>query len=126
MSAYFEEVLDAHVVIENWLGRKEGSAEALMGALYPGFYAGRHRRRPYGSSNGQRFFPAVCGSRAGLTIAIDSLTELARWHDGAAVLYRETQTLPGQAPTVRWSTVVFRQEDERICGATCRRPGRVE
>lgn len=35
MSAYFEEVIDAHVVIENWLGRKEGSAEALMARFTP-------------------------------------------------------------------------------------------
>lgn len=114
MSAYFEEVLDAHVVIERWLGRKEGSAEALMARFTPDFTllttGGARMDQPTVSD----FFQQAGGSRAGLTITIDSLTELARWHDGAAVLYRETQTLPGQAPTVRWSTVVFRQEDERI------------
>ncbi|MCE9898394.1 DUF4440 domain-containing protein [Raoultella terrigena] len=114
MSAYFEEVIDAHVVIENWLGRKEGSAEALMARFTPDFTlvatGGARMDHPTVS----HFFQQAGGSRAGLTIAIDSLTELARWHDGAAVLYRETQTLPGQTPTVRWSTVVFRQEDERI------------
>ncbi|MCF6688121.1 DUF4440 domain-containing protein [Raoultella terrigena] len=114
MSAYFEEVLDAHVVIESWLGRKEGSAEALMARFTQDFTlvatGGARMDHPTVSD----FFQQSGGSRAGLTIAIDSLTELARWHDGAAVLYRETQTLPGQAPTVRWSTVVFRQEDELI------------
>ncbi|MFB5081181.1 DUF4440 domain-containing protein [Raoultella sp. C349492] len=114
MSAYFEEVLNAHVIIENWLGRKEGSAEALMTRFTHDFTlvaAGGARMDRRAVSN---FFQQAGGSRPGLKIAIDSLTELASWHDGAAVLYRETQTLPGQAPTVRWSTVVFRQEDERI------------
>ncbi|XXD08393.1 DUF4440 domain-containing protein [Klebsiella sp. R445] len=114
MSAYFDEVIDAHVVIENWLGRKEGSAAALMARFTHDFTllatGGTCLDHPKVSD----FFQQAGGSRTGLKIAIDSLTELARWHDGAAVLYRETQTLPGQAPTVRWSTVVFRQEGERI------------
>lgn len=114
MSAYFDEVIDAHVVIENWLGRKEGSAAALMARFTHDFTllttGGICLDQPKVSD----FFQQAGGSRAGLKIAIDSLTELARWHDGAVVLYRETQTLPGQAPTVRWSTVVFRLEGERI------------
>ncbi|WP_434670188.1 DUF4440 domain-containing protein [Klebsiella sp. B345] len=114
MNAYFEEVVDAHVVIENWLGRKEGSAAALMARFTHDFTllttGGAHMDHLKVSD----FFQQAGGSRAGLKIAIDSLTELARWHNGAVVLYRETQTLPGQAPTARWSTVVFRLKDEQI------------
>lgn len=114
MNAYFEEVVDAHVVIENWLGRKEGSATALMARFTHDFTLLTTGGARLDHLKVSDFFQQAGGSRAGLKIAIDSLTELARWHDGGAVLYRETQTLPGQSPTVRWSTVVFRQEDEQI------------
>ncbi|SQC90846.1 Uncharacterized protein conserved in bacteria [Cedecea neteri] len=45
-------------------------------------------------------YPALCGffstsggSREGLAIEVDNLTLLDEWQHGAAVLYRETQTL---------------------------------
>ncbi|MBD4676872.1 DUF4440 domain-containing protein, partial [Xanthomonas citri pv. citri] len=34
--------------------------------------------------------------------------------DGAAVSYRETHALPGKAETARWSTVLFRLQEEKI------------
>ncbi|EIT2833138.1 DUF4440 domain-containing protein, partial [Salmonella enterica] len=33
---------------------------------------------------------------------------------GAALRYRERQQLPGQAETVRWSTVILKRERGRI------------
>ncbi|MDI5811402.1 DUF4440 domain-containing protein, partial [Salmonella enterica subsp. enterica serovar Anatum] len=35
---------------------------------------------------------------------------VAEWPEGAALRYRERQKLPGQAETVRWSTVILKSE----------------
>ncbi len=34
MNPWIQEVIDAHVIIEQWLGRKEGSAQALMSRFF--------------------------------------------------------------------------------------------
>lgn len=114
MNRYIQEVIDAHVIIENWLGQGEGSAEALMRRFSHDFTmipisGARMDNQAVGT-----FFQGASASRPGLKIVIDSVTLLAEWHDGAAVVYRETQSLPGKPQTLRWSTVVFRQHEGNI------------
>ncbi|MVY05413.1 hypothetical protein GQF59_31470, partial [Escherichia coli] len=36
------------------------------------------------------------------------------WHDGAAVRYRESQTLADGSENVRWSTAIFQQAEGKM------------
>ncbi|SMG25688.1 DUF4440 domain-containing protein [Cedecea sp. NFIX57] len=113
MNIWFKEVLEAHVAIEQWLGTSKGELEALL-ARFANDYsmiALSGVRLDYPALCG--FFSASGGSREGLAIEVDNLQLLDEWPQGAAVLYRETQTLNGST-TVRWSTVIFRREDEKV------------
>ncbi|MBM5569825.1 DUF4440 domain-containing protein, partial [Klebsiella quasipneumoniae] len=93
MNPYLQEVLDAHVLIERWLSHGEGSAEALMKRFAADFtmipLSGEKMDYPTVS----RFFHHAGGSRPGLDIVVDQMEIISEWHDGAAVLYRESQTL---------------------------------
>lgn len=113
MNIWFKEVIDAHIAIEQWLGAGLGEREALL-ARFSDDYS------MIALSGAQLDYPALCGffsasggSRQGLVIEVDNLTLLDEWQHGAAVLYRETQTLNGST-TVRWSTVIFRQEGDNV------------
>ncbi|MBA7843058.1 DUF4440 domain-containing protein [Klebsiella sp. RHBSTW-00484] len=114
MNRYIQEVLDAHVVIENWLSQGEGSIEALMLRFSADFTmiptSGIRMSRQEVSA----FFKGASARRPGLKIVVDSTALLAEWHDGAAVEYRETQYLPGKEKSVRWSTVIFRQQEKKV------------
>lgn len=39
---------------------------------------------------------------------------ISEWHDGAAVLYRESQTLADSSQNVRWSTAIFQHAEGKI------------
>ncbi|MRT58545.1 DUF4440 domain-containing protein [Enterobacteriaceae bacterium RIT693] len=113
MNIWFKEVIDAHIAIEQWLGAGLGEREALL-ARFSDDYS------MIALSGAQLDYPALCGffsasggSRQGLVIEVDNLTLLDEWQHGAAVLYRETQTLNGST-TVRWSTVIFRQKGDNV------------
>ena len=114
MNLWIQEVIDAHVIIERWLGRSEGSAQALMERFAAEFImipiSGV--KMDYQTVSG--FFDSVGGSRPGLNIVIDHAQVLSEWPDGGAVLYRETQTLPEQGGTVRWSTAIFQRVEGKI------------
>nr|VXZ81170.1 Uncharacterized protein conserved in bacteria [Klebsiella pneumoniae] len=47
---------------------------------------------------------------------------ISEWHDGAAVLYRESQTLADSSQNVRWSTAIFSTRKGKLSGAICRKP----
>lgn len=114
MNRWIQEVIDAHVIIERWLGRSEGSAQALMERFAAEFtmipISGV--KMDYQTVSG--FFDSAGGSRPGLNIVIDHAQVLSEWPDGGAVLYRETQTLPEQGGTVRWSTAIFQRVEGKI------------
>ncbi|AEG95303.1 MULTISPECIES: DUF4440 domain-containing protein [Klebsiella] len=114
MNPWIQEVIDAHVIIEQWLGRKEGSAQALMSRFAQEFtmvpISGAKMDYPTVSG----FFHSAGGSRPGLSIVVDNAQVLSEWHDGGAVLYRESQTLPEQGEVVRWSTAIFQRIEGKI------------
>ncbi len=122
MNPYLQEVLDAHVLIERWLSHGEGSAEALMKRFAADFtmipLSGEKMDYPTVS----RFFHHAGGSRPGLDIVVDQMEIISEWHDGAAVLYRESQTLADSSQNVRWSTAIFQQAEGKLSGAICRKP----
>ncbi len=115
MNPYLQEVLDAHVLIERWLSHGEGSAEALMKRFAADFtmipLSGEKMDYPTVS----RFFHHAGGSRPGLDIVVDQMEIISEWHDGAAVLYRESQTLADSSQNVRWSTAIFQQAGRENC-----------
>jgi hypothetical protein len=114
MTPYEAEIIDAHIAIENWLGRGEGQFDALTARFAPDFTM----IAPTGSVLDYpallHFFEAQRAGRPGLSIRVDDITLVDTWSHGAALRYRETQHLPGQAPTARWSTVVLKQEGDKI------------
>ena len=61
-----------------------------------------------------RFFHHAGGSRPGLDIVVDQMEIISEWHDGAAVLYRESQTLADSSQNVRWSTAIFQHAEGKI------------
>lgn len=113
MNRYIQEALDAHVLIENWLGRGEGSAKALMQRFNHDFtmIPPGGTRMDYQAVSA--FFAGAGACRPGLKIVVDNAAVLSEWHDGAAVIYQETQHLPGKPTTQRWSTAIFRLQDDK-------------
>lgn len=114
MNRYIQEVLDAHVLIENWLGSGEGSADALMNRFSSDFTMIPPNGIRMDNQAVSAFFQGASACRPGLKIAIDNAAVLSEWDDGAAVVYQETQHLPGKEATQRWSTAVFRQHEDKI------------
>jgi len=114
MNRYIQEVLDAHVVIENWLSQGEGSIEALMLRFSADFTMIPTNGIRMSHQVVSAFFKCACARRPGLKIVVDSAALLAEWQDGAAVEYCETPCQPGKEKSVRWSTVIFRQQEKKV------------
>ncbi|EOZ4483551.1 DUF4440 domain-containing protein [Salmonella enterica subsp. diarizonae] len=114
MNPYKEEIIHAHEAIENWLSKGMGSLEALI----PRFAADFSLITPGGVCLDYpalgAFFQAQRACRPGLVIVVEHIDLVAEWPEGAALHYRERQQLPGQAETVRWSTVILKRERGRI------------
>jgi hypothetical protein len=109
MNQYFTEVIDAHVAIENWLEKGAGDEQGLLARFDPAFsmIALNGSRLDFAALSA--FFRANRAAKPGLAISIEEMTLVAEWPTGAVVSYREKQRLPGQAATLRNSTVVFEQ-----------------
>ncbi|EAB9750188.1 DUF4440 domain-containing protein [Salmonella enterica subsp. salamae] len=114
MNPYKEEIIHAHAAIENWLSKGMGSLEVLI----PRFAADFTMITPGGVCLDYpalgAFFQAQRACRPGLVIMVEHINLVAEWPEGAALRYRERQQLPGQAETVRWSTVILKRERGRI------------
>ncbi|EHY5204388.1 DUF4440 domain-containing protein [Salmonella enterica] len=114
MSPYKDEIIHAHAAIESWLSKGMGSLEALIAR----FAADFTMITPGGVCLDYpalgAFFQAQRACRPGLVIVVEHIDLVAEWPEGAALRYRERQQLPGQAETVRWSTVILKRERGRI------------
>lgn len=113
MNPYKEEIIHAHAAIENWLSKGVGSLEALIARFAADFTmitpGGVCLDYPALGAFSRR---SAC--RPGLVIVVEHIDLVAEWPEGAALRYRERQQLPGQAETVRWSTVILKRERGRI------------
>ncbi|WP_413502916.1 DUF4440 domain-containing protein [Serratia proteamaculans] len=109
MNRYFTEVIDAHVAIENWLEKGMGEETVLLARFDTAFsmIALNGSRLDFAALSA--FFHAHRAAKPGLEITIEEMTLVAEWPTGAVVSYREKQMQPGQAVTLRNSTVVFEQ-----------------
>lgn len=107
MNPYFTEVLQAHVAIETWLGKGDGDVNDLIARFSPDYSMITLSGAALNHAQLSEFFLAQRGARPGLEINVDEMRLLAEWPEGAAVSYRERQSLPGQPATTRRSTVIF-------------------
>ncbi|EBC8949441.1 DUF4440 domain-containing protein [Salmonella enterica subsp. enterica serovar Bareilly] len=114
MNPYKDEIIHAHAAIESWLSKGMGSIDALIAR----FAADFTMITPGGVCLDYpalgAFFQAQRGGRPGLVIVVEHIDLVAEWPEGATLRYRERQQLPGQAETVRWSTVILKRERGRI------------
>ncbi|RLZ07878.1 DUF4440 domain-containing protein [Acinetobacter sp. 2JN-4] len=110
MNRYFQEVLDAHVLIRRWLGDVSipyEVCEDLLARFSPAFSMVTPNGDQLNYKSLTAFFHTQCGAKSGLEIEIDNMQLIAESATGATVTYQEKQKLLGGAPTLRFSTVVF-------------------
>jgi len=110
MNRYFKEVLDAHVLIRNWLGDADAHddiCENLLSRFSPEFSMVTPGGALLDFAALKAFFSTQRGTRQGLNIEINDMQVIAENEEGATVSYKELQQLPGQEATLRFSTVVF-------------------
>ncbi|KWK21700.1 hypothetical protein WT77_19860 [Burkholderia stagnalis] len=113
---YFQEVVDAHVDIEQWLsGRAAGGRPApllarLLARFSPRFTMITLQGAAIDFAGVDALFSQGHGARPGLRIEIDALQVIAEWDGGAAIGYRETQADDAGRRTVRRSTAVFERD----------------
>ncbi|MCW2094955.1 DUF4440 domain-containing protein [Lelliottia amnigena] len=114
MNLFKDEIIDAHIAIENWLGKGEGDHDALMAHFCEGFTMVTPTGACLDYPSLSAFFMAQRGSRPGLSILVDNVDVLEAWPDGAVLCYREVQRQPSAPTTLRWSTVVLRQQGDSV------------
>lgn len=110
MNRYFQEVLDSHELILEWLSTPDAPQETydtLLSRFSPAFSMVTTGGSQLNYRTLASFFSAQSGTKAGLTINIDDLALIAESAMGATVSYQEQQQRPGQTATTRFSTAVF-------------------
>lgn len=112
MNRYFREVIEAHQAIEAWLSA--GSGDALLSRFDTDFSMITLSGAVIDYAALSAMFSSQRAARPGLQITLDRLALLAEWPQGAVVLYREHHHQPGQTPIVRWSSVLFTRQGERL------------
>ncbi|MBG8558917.1 DUF4440 domain-containing protein [Pseudomonas qingdaonensis] len=100
-NAGFEEVLEAHVQIRQWLAGE--ARPPLLERFAEGFSMFTLKGTVLDKAQLESFFAQAYGSRPGLRIEIDEMHDVAP----GVVTYREHQQDDSGQTTLRWSTVVF-------------------
>ena len=114
MTDFETEIIDAHIAIENWLGKGEGELTSLLGRFRHDFRMIAPTGAAFDYPALACFFEAQRATRQGLKIVIDQLTTIDTWSTGAVLHYRETQTLSGHPGNVRCSTAVLTRQGDKI------------
>jgi len=114
---YFDEVLQAHLVIERWFAVEQDSAE--LERLLSRFSADFSMVTPLGRTLDidalRALFQTAGGKKPGFRIELSELRGIALHTQGATLSYREQQTDASGVHTDRRSTVVFeRTETGRV------------
>jgi hypothetical protein len=113
MNIYFDEVLNAHVAIQDWLGQGAGELQDILNRFSHRYSMITPAGMPMDYDALGRFLATQRGARPGLAIHIDGMRMLDEWRRGAVVQYRERQHLAQVGTTVRWSTVVFMLDENQ-------------
>lgn len=110
MNRYFKEVLDAHELIRDWLGDPDAQVEIcddLLSRFSPAWSMVTASGALLDFPALDRFFRTQRGARQGLSIDIEEMQIVAENENGATLIYKERQHIPGENTTCRFSTVVF-------------------
>lgn len=114
---YFDEVIQAHVAIEQWLAEERDAAELeqLLTRFSPHFSMVSPLGRVLDFAALNELFTLAGGKKLGFRIELSELQGIALHEDGATVSYREQQTDATGLYSDRRSTVVFeKQADGKV------------
>lgn len=109
---YFDEVIQAHVAIEQWLAeeRDESELEQLLTRFSPQFSMISPLGRVLDFEALNELFLLAGGKKLGFRIELSELRGVALYDGGATVSYRERQTDATGLHSDRRSTVVFERQ----------------
>ncbi|MCE6978739.1 DUF4440 domain-containing protein [Pseudomonas frederiksbergensis] len=109
---YFDEVIQAHVAIEQWLAeeRDESELEQLLTRFSPQFSMISPLGRVLDFEALNELFLLAGGKKLGFRIELSELRGVALYDGGAVVSYRERQTDATGLHSDRRSTVVFEKQ----------------
>lgn len=109
---YFDEAIQAHLVIERWFAVEQDTAE--LERLLSRFSADFSMVTPLGRALDvealRALFHAAGGKKKGFRIELSELRGIALHAHGATLSYREQQTDASGLHTDRRSTVVFEKD----------------
>ncbi|MDP9655832.1 UNVERIFIED_ORG: hypothetical protein J2W87_003774 [Pseudomonas putida] len=113
---YFDEVIQAHVAIEQWLAEERDASdlEKLLTRFSPQFSMVSPLGRVLDFDALNELFTLAGGKKLGFRIELSELLGIALYEGGATVSYREQQTDAAGLHSDRRSTVVFEKLDDRI------------
>ena len=109
---YFNEVIQAHVAIEQWFAVEEDAAalEKLLERFSPQFSMISPLGRVLDFAELSALFRMAGGQKRGFRIELSELNGIALHAGGATVSYREQQTDATGLHSDRRSTVVFEKQ----------------
>jgi hypothetical protein len=114
---YFDEVIQAHVAIEQWLAEERDASELkkLLARFSPQFSMISPLGRVLDFDALNELFTLAGGKKLGFRIELSELRGIAFYDGGATVSYREHQTDATGQHSDRRSTVVFEKHaDGRV------------
>ncbi|EJN24672.1 MULTISPECIES: DUF4440 domain-containing protein [Pseudomonas] len=114
---YFDEVIQAHIAIEQWLAeeRDESELEQLLMRFSPRFSMISPLGRVLDFEALKELFLLAGGKKLGFRIELSELRGVALYDGGAVVSYREQQTDATGLHSDRRSSVVFeKQADGKV------------
>jgi hypothetical protein len=109
---YFDEVIQAHIAIEQWLAedQDESALERLLTRFSPQFSMISPLGRVLDFAALNELFLLAGGRKLGFRIELSNLRGIALYDGGAVVSYREQQTDATGLHSDRRSTVVFEKQ----------------
>ena len=112
-TTYFDEVIQAHEVIEQWFAveQDEAALERLLARFSPRFSMVTPLGRMLDFEALRALFQMAGGKRSGFRIKLGELRGIALHERGATVSYREQQSDASGLHTDRRSTVVFEKTE---------------
>lgn len=111
-SEYFDEVIQAHIAIEQWLAEERDACELqhLLTRFSPQFSMVSPLGRVLDFDGLSELFLLAGGRKLGFRIELSELRGIALHDTGATVSYREQQTDATGLHSDRRSTVVFEKQ----------------
>ena len=112
-TTYFDEVIQAHEVIEQWFAveQDEAALERLLARFSPRFSMVTPLGRVLDLEALRALFQMAGGKKNGFRIELGELHGIALHERGATVSYREQQTDASGLHTDRRSTVMFEKTE---------------